>query len=226
MRRLLAASALIAIAACSQPAPRAEAPAPQLAAIGVETPLKVDAPAGRYTTDPAHSTLIFKINHMGYSMFTGRFTKFDAALELTIDPKSIAADNAPAGFMAHLYGPDWLDAKAHPAITYKSTNVTLTGQDTADVTGDFTLHGVSKPVVLHVKFNGGYPGMVYDPHARIGFSAHGTLKRSEFEMAAFILQPGSNIGVGDEISVAIETEMSGPAWKADANAAPATTTGG
>jgi polyisoprenoid-binding protein YceI len=228
MKRFLLASVFVALAACSPPAPQQKAEAaPEAAALTAArpTPVKVDAPAGVYVTDKAHSTLIFQINHMGYSNFTARFTKFDvklnldptkpeaATVEATIDPKSIAADNAPDGFMAQLYGPDWLDAKQYPAITFKSTQVKMTGADTADVTGDFTLHGVTKPIVLKAKFNGGYPGMVYDPNARIGFSVHGAIKRSEFGMAAFILQPGSNMGVSDDIAIAIETEMTGPAWK-------------
>src|SRR5262249_44815294 len=108
----------------------------------------------------------------------------------------------------------WLNTAQFPEMTYRSTAVEQTGPNTARVTGDLTMRGVTKPVVLDVTFNGGYAGMQYDPHARIGFSAHGTLKRSDFGMMAFILQPGSNLGTSDDIEIVIETEMTGPALAA------------
>ena len=84
-----------------------------------------------------------------------------------------------------------------------------TGPHAAKVTGDLTLHGVTKPVTLQVTYNGGYPPSSFDPGgARIGFSAHGTLKRSAFGVSAGIPAPGTNMGVGDDVDIAIETEFS------------------
>jgi polyisoprenoid-binding protein YceI len=95
----------------------------------------------------------------------------------------------------------------------------MTGPDTAKITGDLTLHGVTKPITLDAKFNGGYAGNMYDPSARIGFSANGVFKRSDFGITIGIPAPGTNMGVFDDVSVAIETEFSGPAWQAP-SAAP------
>jgi polyisoprenoid-binding protein YceI len=78
------------------------------------------------------------------------------------------------------------------------------------ITGDFTLHGVTKPVVLNATYNGGYAGHPFDPHARIGFSATGKLKRSDFGVAYGIPAPGTTMGVGDDVDIVIETEFSGP----------------
>ncbi|CAN5444608.1 hypothetical protein BH10PSE4_BH10PSE4_28110 [soil metagenome] len=100
----------------------------------------------------------------------------------------------------------------YPAITFRSTQVVVTGPNTAKITGDLTLHGVTKPVVLEASFNGGYAGFEMDPHARVGFSAHGVFKRSDFGMGFGVPAPGSTMGVGDEVDVRIETEFSGPAW--------------
>lgn len=217
-------------AACSPPPAQQAAPASVAAPV---EPMKVDAPAGVYTLDKSHGSLIFRISHMGYSNFTARFPKFDVTMNFdpanptastvsaTIDPSSLTADNAPRGFLESLRGEQWLDAKKFPEITFKSTSIAMTGADTADVTGDFTLHGVTKPVVLHAKLNGGYPGMQFDPHARIGFSATARIKRSDYGISYQILQPGSNMGLGDDIDVVIETELSGPAWPgAPASATP------
>ncbi len=56
----------------------------------------------------------------------------------------------------------------------------MTAPDSAEIVGNLTLHGVTKPITLNAKFNGGYAGNMYDPHARIGFSANGAFKRSDF----------------------------------------------
>ena len=81
------------------------------------------------------------------------------------------------------------------------------------------MHGATRPVVLEASYNGGYIGHPMDPHARIGFSAHGTLKRSEFGIDFGIPQPGSTMGVSDAVDFTIEAEFSGPAWKAPASGA-------
>ncbi len=79
---------------------------------------------------------------------------------------------------------------------------------------------MTKPVVLDATFNGGYAGHLMDPHARIGFSAHGVFKRSDFGVKYGVPAPGTTMGVSDEVEVNIETEFSGPAL-AKAEAAPA-----
>jgi polyisoprenoid-binding protein YceI len=131
---------------------------------------------------------------------------------VTIDPASLTPDNPPPGFVASLLGAQWLNAGKFPEMTYRSTRVERVGQNGLRITGDMTLHGATHPVVLEATYNGGYIGHPMDPHARIGFSAHGTLKRSDFGIAFGIPEPGSTMGVGDTVEFAIETEFSGPAW--------------
>jgi polyisoprenoid-binding protein YceI len=223
------AGAVAVLAACSPPAAnKAEAPAAAPAPV-VAKPAAPQVPAGDYKLDPSHANLEFKVNHLGFSHYTARFSDFDASLkfdpahpetssvEATIDPKSLTLPRPPAGFKDELTGKAWLDAAQYPAITYRSTKVEITGANTAKITGDFTLHGVTKPVVLEATFNGGYPGFAMDPHARVGFSAHGVFKRSEFGIPA----PGTTMGVSDEVEVNIEAEFSGPAWVAPAGGAAA-----
>ncbi|HWE44820.1 MAG TPA: YceI family protein [Caulobacteraceae bacterium] len=214
------AAVLAALVACSQkPAPTAPgAAAPAAAAVAAQK----TAPAGDYVTDPAHSSLTFTIDHLGFSHWTGRFEKWSANLHFdpkdvskmsvsaTIDARSLAHDNPPAGFLAELTGPHFLDADNYPQMSFHSTKVVQTGPDSADVTGDLTLHGVTRPVTLKIVYNGGYPGMSLDPKARVGFSAHGSLNRSDFGVSMGLPPAGTTFGVGDRVDIAIETELVGP----------------
>jgi polyisoprenoid-binding protein YceI len=227
MKKLLAICALAALAACSpkQPQPNAAAAAPA-ATPAASAPAKIDVPAGAYTLDKAHSTLTFRLNHLGFSNYTARFTGFDAQLQfdhanqaastlnVTIDPRSLDLNNPPPGFADALRGPEWLDAAKFPQMTFRSTTIEVASPNAMRINGDLTLHGVTHPVTLDATFNGGYAGHPMDPHARIGFSAHGAFKRSDFGIAYGIPAPGTTMGVGDEVQVSIETEFSGPAWAA------------
>lgn len=179
-------------------------------------------PAGAYTLDKAHTSLIFRVKHMGFSNYTSRFTGLDAKLnfdparlstsrvEVTIDPRSIDVDNAPSGFLEMLAGKDWLDAERYPEMAFRSKSVEVTGVNTFRIRGELTLHGVTRPVVLDARYNGGYAGHPMDPQARIGFSARGSFKRSDFGVTIGIPGPGNPLGVSDEVEVIFESEFSGP----------------
>jgi polyisoprenoid-binding protein YceI len=209
MKTLLTTGAALALAICAvQPAAAATPAAPQ-------------PPAGAYAIDKSHTSVTFRVSHLGFSRYTARFAnvdgklKFDPAapatmsVEATIDPQSLALNAPPAGFHDQLMGKSFFEAAKYPAITFRSTQVQVTGANTAKVTGDFTLHGVTKPVTLDVTYNGGYPPNAMDPGgARIGFSAHGSFKRSAFGMGFGVPAAGSNMGVGDDVEVMIETEFS------------------
>ena len=219
----------LALLACAAPPPPPPAPEQPPA----ETAVVHTAPAGAYTLDKAHGSLIVRVTHMACSNFTARFTTWDASLSIdpaapenssinvTIDPRSITSDNAPAGFVDVMRN-DFLQAPTHPEITFRSTSVERTGPNTANITGDLTLLGVTKPVTLEARFNGGYEGMpVYDPNGRVGFSAHASFNRSEFGMTYGLPPEGTNLGVGDRVDLVIETEFTGPPLAAPAPA-PAT----
>jgi polyisoprenoid-binding protein YceI len=183
-------------------------------------------PGGEYKLDKMHASLTFTISHIGFSNYTAGFGTFDATmtfdptnagiskLTATVDPKSLDLVNPPPGFVEELTGKNWLDAATYPEMKFVSTAVEVTGEKTGKVTGDFTMHGVTKPVTLEVTYNGGYPGFAdLDPKARVGFSAKGTLKRSEFGVTAGLPPPGTTMGVSDEIKIIIEAEFNGPPLK-------------
>jgi polyisoprenoid-binding protein YceI len=218
MHRFAPSFLALALAACGAPTqPTDQAAPPQ------ETAVAHNAPAGAYTLDKPHASLVVRLSHLGYSHFTARFTDWDAQLQfdpaapenssilVSIDPRSIASDSPPAGFIDQMRGSEFLDAGQFPQVTFRSTRVERTGPNTARIIGDLSLHGVTKPVTLEARFNGGYAGLEgLDPHARIGFSAHGTFNRSEFGMSYGIPAPGTNMGVSDQVEVIVETEFSGP----------------
>jgi polyisoprenoid-binding protein YceI len=191
----------------------------------VPTAATAKVPPGAYTLDRTHASLIFRVNHLGFSNYTARFKRFDAKLQF--DPTNLAAskvvasvdvdsletdfpDPAKLDFNAKLKGAGWLDVATFPRMEFESRRIDVTGVNTVRIHGDLTLHGVTQPIVLAATFNGGYAGHPMDPNARIGFSAQATLKRSEFGITFGIPAPGTTMGVSDEVDVVIEAEFTGP----------------
>jgi polyisoprenoid-binding protein YceI len=233
MNRLVSLLALAALAACAQKDAPPQAAAPAAAEAPAAEPagepsrsaaLAPDVPAGDYKLDKAHSTLIFRVSHMGFSHFTARFRRFDA--QLRFDPRNLTATQLTAAidarsietdypdpkydFNGELQGEPFLNAGKFPEIAFRTISVEDLGNQAMRVHGELTLRGVTRPIVLDATYNGGYVGHPMDPNARIGFSAHGVLRRSEFGISGGIPAPGTNMGVGDQVAVVIESEFSGP----------------
>jgi len=187
-----------------------------LAAPGVSSVKPADLPAGHYVLDKTHASVVAKLKHMGFSNYQFRFTKVDAdftydpkapqasKINVTIDPASV--DTATGGdafglkFNKELAGDGWLEANKFPTVTFVSTAVNVGDGQHGTVTGDLTLHGVTKPVVLDVTFNGVGAGMV-PLQTRTGFSASTTIKRSDFGVSKYVPL------VGDEVTLNIEVEF-------------------
>ena len=240
MKRFVLLLALAALAACAQKdappqaqsepaqaAPAAPAAEPAGEPFGEPSraaSLAPNVPAGEYKMDPAHSTLIFRVNHLGFSNYTARFRRFDAKLQFdprnltatqltaTVDPRSIETDfpDPKYNFNAELAGEQWLNAAKFPEIAFRTTRVEDLGNQAMRVHAELTMRGVTRPIVLDATYNGGYVGHPMDPQARIGFSAHGVLRRSDFGISGGIPQAGTNMGVGDQVAVVIESEFNGP----------------
>ena len=169
----------------------------------------VTAFADSYALDPSHTHVGFKISHLGFSETYGNFEDVegtlelddkkpeDAKLEVTVKTKSL-----DSGFDArdeHVEGKDFLNVEEFPTMSFKSTKVTRTGEATADVTGDLTLHGVTKPLTLKVTLNklGENPMSKKDI---AGFSATGMLKRSDYGITTYLP------AIGDEVTLMISSE--------------------
>ena len=180
-------------------------------------------PAGAYKLDKSHASLVLRASHMGFSTYTTRFSRFDA--DLTLDPRDLSAskvtatieassfemDAAPQMCLDIMKGPKMLDTARYPQIIFKSEKIRMTGAKSMEISGTLTLHGVTRPTVLVATYNGGYAGMPnMDPQARVGFSAHGSFKRSDFGIDFGVPAPGTTLGVGDLIDFSIEAEFTGP----------------
>jgi polyisoprenoid-binding protein YceI len=202
--------ALIALAAASLMAAPAIAQTPSPSA---------PAPAGAYAADKTHTSIMWKGLHNGLSYYVARFTTFDIQLTFdqadvskskvtaTIDPKSIETDytkTRPAGnttdFNNELAtGERFLNGVKFPSITFTSTAITKTGENTGKMTGNLTFLGVTKPVTLDVTFNGHRNDPRLQKH-KVGFLVTGKFKRSDFGMSA-------GGALADEISVEINSEL-------------------
>jgi polyisoprenoid-binding protein YceI len=144
--------------------------------------------AGTYKVDPAHTQILWQVDHLGFSLFDGAFA--DPTGTLTIDPKNPAAatvsieipiarlTTTSAKLNEHMLAADFFDAAKYPTATFRSTRIVVTGQ-TAQITGDLTLRGVTKPVVLDTRFHGAGPHPMTKGQA-IGFRATTSIKRSDF----------------------------------------------
>lgn len=171
--------------------------------------------AGAYKVEPNHTRVLFAVNHMGFSTWYGNFTH--AAGALTLDPANPAGSSlsvtVPTGSVettntvldGELKSADWFDAAKYPTITFKSSKVTVTGPGQADVAGDLTLHGVTKPVVLHAKFNAAGVNPL-DKAYTVGFEVSGKIKRSEFGVTKYVPLIGDDVDI--IISAAFEKAAS------------------
>ncbi len=172
----------------------------------------VEMSSGQYTLDRDHASLMFKINHLGFSSYIGRFNSLDASLdfdpeniqnsnlEVIVDMASIDVNNPE--FAEELRGSSWLDAESFPQTVFKTTKfVESTAENAFKFEGDLTFHGVTAPVVLDVTFHGGGRNMLTRKNT-LGFSASTTFKRSDFGVSRF-----TSVGVGDEIELEIHVEF-------------------
>ena len=159
---------------------------------------------GVYTLDSNHGRIVWNVTHRGLSVWYGDFAKPTGTAVL--DPKNPAADSVDitiptasvsttnAKLDGELKSPDWFDAEKFPTIHFKSTKVVPTGPGSADVTGDLTFHGVTKPVKLEVKFRAaGMDSMT--KHYSVGFDAKTRIKRSDFGVLTGLPALGDDVHI-------------------------------
>ncbi|WP_152048105.1 YceI family protein [Aureimonas psammosilenae] len=186
-----------------------------LAGLSAASAQTISVPSGTYKADPAHTNVLWTVSHFGLSNYIGRFRTIAATLDLdasdptkskltaTIDPASVDT-NYPGkdkDFNAEIASPMFLDAAKFGKIEFVSNKIETTGDNTGKVTGDLTLHGVTKPVVLDVKLNAQLNPHPMSKKPAIGFSATGTIKRSEFGIATLVGP------VADDVKLTIESEF-------------------
>jgi polyisoprenoid-binding protein YceI len=173
------------------------------------------ADADTWQIDPMHTAVEFTVRHMMISNVKGTFEKTTgtvtvdgndpttAKIDATIDASSI--NTRVERRDADLKSPDFLDVAKYPTITFKSTKVEAAGTGKWKVTGDLTLHGVTKPVVLDVEGTG---TPIKDPfgNTRAGASATTKINRRDFGINYSKTLDAGGVMVGDEVSIMIDVE--------------------
>ncbi len=177
MRQIL--STLCIVAACIAAPAAAQVPG---------APDKDRVKAGEYRVDAAHSQVAFSVSHFGFNAYHGLFG--DLTGTLTLDPANpeqahmnieiplTRVTTTSDQLDGHLQTPDFFDTANHPKATFRSTDITVSG-DTAQITGDLTIRGVTKPVVLAARFIGAGTNPMNKAET-IGFEANAQVRRSDF----------------------------------------------
>ncbi len=167
------------------------------------------AEAEKYVLDSSHSQIIFSYNHIGFSTTYGMFSGFEGEIMFDAEDaaKSSVTVSMPVASMftgweqrdGHFMSDDFFGASGEDLVTFTSTSIEVTGDNTANITGDLAMNGMTKPVVLAATLNktGQHP---MAGKAWAGFDATTTVKRSDFGLGAFAP------AVSDEVEIQISIE--------------------
>lgn len=169
----------------------------------------------QYVVDAAHTLVEFSARHMMITNVKGSFSgvsgtvDFDqsnptaATVDVSIDVNSLSTQNEQRD--GHLKSPDFFDVANYPTITFKSTSVEKTGDADYKVTGDLTVHGTTKPVVLDAEFI----GEGKDPYGnqKAGFSAKTSISRKDFGLNWNVALESGGVLVSDKINIQLEVQL-------------------
>lgn len=171
-------------------------------------------PTGTWTVDAAHSTVGFAVKHMGIATVRGRFTEFEGTLEVgedlagssargTVKAASITTEEQQRD--EHLRSPDFFDVAKFPTITFKSKKVKASGATKAKVTGDLTIHGVTKEVVLDAQLT----PETQNPWGQTvrGATATTKINRKDFGLGWNKVLEAGGVLVGDEVKIQLDLEL-------------------
>jgi len=170
--------------------------------------------AEKWNFDNAHSRIEFTVRHMLVSKVRGRFGKWTgtfnydeknpaaSSVEVQIDATSV--DTHEPQRDAHLRSADFFEVDKHPFLTFKSTRIDEKGDDRLALTGDLTIRGVTRRVVLDVAFG----GRVKDPRGneRVGFAAKTSIDRKDFGVSFNQVLDVGGLALGDDVDISIEIE--------------------
>lgn len=169
----------------------------------------------KWTLDPSHSEMQFKVRHMMITNVTGSFTAFNveasteehdfstAAIRFSADVNSISTNNEQRD--GHLKSADFFDAAQFPAITFESSALRAAGGGEYTLEGTLTIKGVSKPVVLQVEAG----GIAVDPYGntKAGFTLSGKISRGEFGLTWNAALETGGVMVSDEVKIQAEIQL-------------------
>lgn len=171
----------------------------------------VDLPAGEWQLDPGHTSVTWRIRHLGLSWYTARFDRAQASLrfdpanpeaaQLTAIVDATSISTGDLDFDETLQGGSWFDTDTYPEIVFVSERIEVTGETTGRVFGMLTLKGTSRPAVLETEFYGGLFNPLEGRQA-LGFGADFVIDRTEIGIGRL---PGNFIG--NEVALRIEAEF-------------------
>jgi polyisoprenoid-binding protein YceI len=189
----------IAVLALTAALAAGAAVAPALAQVTTTTPSEVKP--GTYAVEPTHTRIAFAVSHMGFTTWFGDFTNASgtltlnpakpsaSTLEVVVPIASVSTTNAKLD--GELKEADWFDAAKYPTATFKAAHISAMGGN-AKVAGTLTLHGVTRPVVFGVKFNGAGVNPL-DKAYTVGFEVRGQIKRSDFGVTKYVPLVGDDV---------------------------------
>ena len=177
---------------------------------------------GTWGVDPVHSTVQFSIRHLGISSIRGRFTDVDASVDVgddlsssslsaTIGMGSIDTGNADRD--GHVTSSDIFDAEANPKMTFTSTSISSSGDNDYQVTGDMTMHGVTRSETLEVTFFGTEDNPL-DGSVRAGFVATGSIDRTDYGIDWNVPLAAGGFMLGTDVAITIDAQLVGPSASA------------
>jgi polyisoprenoid-binding protein YceI len=169
-----------------------------------------------YQIDPQHTGAYFKVRHMMISNVKGEFSRITGSVEF--DPSDLASSHVEAKIDSasvntrepqrdsHLKSPDFLGVSRYPAITFRSTKIVSAGKDNYEVTGDLTIRGVTREVLLHVE---AVTPEIKDPDGflRRGASATTRIARKDFGLVWNAVLESGGFVVGDDVDITIDVEL-------------------
>jgi polyisoprenoid-binding protein YceI len=168
-------------------------------------------PTGTWNVDPVHSSVEFRVKHLGIATVKGVFREYEGRIEVGDDTgstraygkiKAASIDTGESKRDEHLRSPDFFDAENHPDITFESTKIEVIDEDEFHVTGDLTMHGVTHPITLHAEVT----GTEQDPwgNTRVGLEAQGEINRSDWGMKFNQALGSGNMVVSDKVRIGID----------------------
>jgi polyisoprenoid-binding protein YceI len=166
-------------------------------------------PTGTWQVDPIHSSVEFHVKHLGIATVKGQFKEFEGTLEVTPEGakaygtvKTASVDTRQEQRDDHLRSPDFFDAPTYPEISFQSSAITATDEDSFEIEGDLTIHGVTRAITLEATLE----GTETDPQGnlRVGLSASAQINRSDFDMKFNAALGSGNVVVSDKVKILLE----------------------
>lgn len=169
----------------------------------------------KWSVDPTHSEIGFKVRHMMFTNVSGKFEKFEvnvesenddfanAKIDFSADASTITTGNTDRD--NHLKSADFFDTENFPKLQFKSTSMKKNSEDEYELTGDLLMHGVTKPVTLNVE----YGGIMKDPYGntKAGFTITGKINRKEWGLNWNSALETGGVLVSEEVRLNIDVQL-------------------